>query len=157
MNKQNSFAAGTVRHRGGFTLQERQARLAWMMLVPVLVVLVLVALYPLGSTIYASFTDEQFLGSNTKFVGFANYYNILTNNVNAGYPDFFAALVLTLKFSVWSVALEFVGAMLVGGFLGWLIDRWAGSGPWGMIGLLLVGFATGLPLVVRQQKDIDGE
>jgi ATP synthase protein I len=57
----------------------------------------------------------------------------------------------------WSVALEFVGAMLVGGFLGWLIDRFAGTGPWGMIVLLLLGFATGLRSVLRQQKKIDGE
>ena len=52
----------------------------------------------------------------------------------------------------WSVAGEFVGAMLVGGFLGWVIDRWAGSGPWGMIILLMLGFATGLRSVLRQQK-----
>lgn len=57
----------------------------------------------------------------------------------------------------WSVAGEFVGAMLVGGFLGWVIDRWAGTGPWGMILLLLLGFATGLRSVLRQQKKIDGE
>jgi ATP synthase protein I len=57
----------------------------------------------------------------------------------------------------WSVALEFVGAMLVGGFLGWLIDRQAGTGPWGLIGMLLLGFATGLRSVLRQQKKIDGK
>ena len=57
----------------------------------------------------------------------------------------------------WSVAGEFVGAMLVGGFLGWIIDRWAGTGPWGMILLLLLGFVTGLRSVLRQQKKIDGE
>jgi ATP synthase protein I len=57
----------------------------------------------------------------------------------------------------WSVAVEFVGAMLVGGFLGWVIDRWAGSGPWGMILLLLLGFVTGLRSVLRQQKKIDGK
>jgi ATP synthase protein I len=57
----------------------------------------------------------------------------------------------------WSIAAEFIGAMLVGGFLGWVIDRWAGSGPWGMIVLLLLGFVTGLRSVLRQQKSIDGE
>ena len=57
----------------------------------------------------------------------------------------------------WSVALEFVGAMLVGGFLGWFIDRWAGTGPWAMIILLLLGFVTGLRSVLRQQKTFDGE
>jgi ATP synthase protein I len=57
----------------------------------------------------------------------------------------------------WSVAAEFVGAMLVGGFIGWVIDRWAGTGPWGMIVLLLLGFVTGLRSVLRQQKNFDGD
>ena len=57
----------------------------------------------------------------------------------------------------WSIAAEFVGAMLVGGFLGWVIDRWAGTGPWGMIILLLLGFVTGLRSVLRQQKKSDEE
>ncbi len=144
MNKQTSFAAGTVIHRGGFTLQKRQVRLAWLMLVPALAVLVFVALYPLAQTIYASFTNQQFLGSTTKFVGFENYYNILTNNVNAGYPDFFAAIVLTLKFSVWSVALEFaigLGVALV------LNSRFKGRGA--MRAAMLVPWA--IPTVVSAQ------
>jgi ATP synthase protein I len=57
----------------------------------------------------------------------------------------------------WSIALEFVGAMLVGGLIGWFIDRQAGTGPWGLIVLLLLGFATGLRSVLRQQKKFDGE
>ena len=57
----------------------------------------------------------------------------------------------------WSVATEFVGAMLAGGLLGWFIDRWAGTGPWAMIVLLLLGFVTGLRSVLRQQKNFDGE
>ncbi len=57
----------------------------------------------------------------------------------------------------WSVAAEFVGAMLVGGLLGWSIDKYAGTGPWGMIVMLLLGFAAGLRSVMRQQKTIDGE
>jgi trehalose/maltose transport system permease protein len=144
MSTQSSFAPGTVRHKGGFTLQKRQVRLAWLMLVPALAVLVLVALYPLASTIYASFTDEQFLGSNTKFVGFANYYNIFTNNVNAGYPDFLAAFTLTLKFSVWSVVLEFaigLGIALV------LNSQFKGRGL--MRAAMLVPWA--IPTVVSSQ------
>ena len=52
----------------------------------------------------------------------------------------------------WSIAVEFVGAMLVGGLLGWFIDRQAGTGPWGMIVMLLLGFATGLRSVLRKQN-----
>jgi ATP synthase protein I len=57
----------------------------------------------------------------------------------------------------WSVAVEFVGAMLVGGGLGWFIDRSAGTGPWVMIVMLLLGFVTGLRSVLRQQKKFDGK
>lgn len=51
----------------------------------------------------------------------------------------------------WSVATEFVGAMLAGGFIGWFIDRQFDTGPWGLIGLLLLGFITGLRNVLRKQ------
>jgi len=38
---------------------------------------------------------------------------------------------------------EFVAGVLVGGFIGWAIDRFAGTSPWGMIAFLLLGFAAG--------------
>ncbi len=57
----------------------------------------------------------------------------------------------------WSIAVEFVGAMLVGGLIGWFIDRQAGTGPWGLIVMLLLGFVTGLRSVLRQQKKFDGK
>jgi ATP synthase protein I len=57
----------------------------------------------------------------------------------------------------WSIAVEFIGAMLVGGLIGWFIDRQVGSKPWGLIVMLLLGFATGLRSVLRQQKKFDGE
>jgi ATP synthase protein I len=55
----------------------------------------------------------------------------------------------------WSVATEFVGAMLAGGFIGWFIDRQFDTGPWGLIGLLLLGFVTGLRTVLRKQVQDD--
>ncbi len=57
----------------------------------------------------------------------------------------------------WTIATEFIGGMLVGGFLGWAIDRSAGTGPWGMIVMLLLGFGVGLRSVLRQQKKFDGK
>jgi ATP synthase protein I len=44
---------------------------------------------------------------------------------------------------------EFVAGILVGAALGWLIDRWLGTSPWGMIVLLLFGFAAGVLNMVR--------
>lgn len=45
--------------------------------------------------------------------------------------------------------------MLAGGFIGWFIDRQAGTGPWGLIGMLLLGFVTGLVQSQRRLKAMD--
>src|ERR1700722_16808877 len=38
---------------------------------------------------------------------------------------------------------ELVAGVIVGAGLGWLIDRWFGVAPWGLIVFLLLGFAAG--------------
>lgn len=57
----------------------------------------------------------------------------------------------------WQAASEFIGAMLAGGFIGWFIDRQLGTGPWALILMLLLGFATGLYQSLRRQKKLDAE
>ena len=57
----------------------------------------------------------------------------------------------------WQAASEFIGAMLAGGFIGWFIDRQAGTGPWGLISMLLLGFVTGLTQSLRRQKRLDSQ
>lgn len=61
-------------------LQARQTRLAYILLIPTFVVLILVAFYPLGRTFFASFTDEQFAhpGAPVNYVGLQNYQNLLS-------------------------------------------------------------------------------
>ena len=44
---------------------------------------------------------------------------------------------------------ELVAGVLVGALLGWLLDRWLGSSPWGLIVFLLLGFAAGILNVMR--------
>ncbi|HEY4405745.1 MAG TPA: AtpZ/AtpI family protein [Xanthobacteraceae bacterium] len=44
---------------------------------------------------------------------------------------------------------EFVAGILVGAAIGWLLDRWLGTSPWGLIVLLLLGFAAGVLNLVR--------
>jgi ATP synthase protein I len=44
---------------------------------------------------------------------------------------------------------ELVAGVLVGAAIGWLIDRWLGISPWGMIVFLLLGFAAGILNVMR--------
>src|SRR5690348_4925493 len=45
---------------------------------------------------------------------------------------------------------ELVAGVLVGAGLGWLIDRWLGTLPWGMFVFALVGFTAGVLNVMRQ-------
>ncbi len=44
---------------------------------------------------------------------------------------------------------EFIGGIVVGAFLGWLIDWLTGVPPWGMIVFLLLGFVAGVFNVLR--------
>jgi ATP synthase protein I len=50
------------------------------------------------------------------------------------------------------MATEFVVGILAGAFLGWLVDRWLGTSPWGLIVLLLLGFVAGVFNVVRAAR-----
>ncbi len=44
---------------------------------------------------------------------------------------------------------EFVAAIFVGALLGYLLDRFLGTTPWGMIVFLLLGFVAGVLNVMR--------
>ena len=44
---------------------------------------------------------------------------------------------------------ELVAGVIVGAGLGWLVDRWFGITPWGLIIFLLLGFAAGVLNVMR--------
>lgn len=81
----------------------RQTRLAWLLVLPTLLVVVLVAGYPLAQVFYYSFhrADISFV-EPTEFVGFKNYIFLLQD------PDFRGALWNTLRFTVASVFLETV-------------------------------------------------
>ncbi len=57
--------------------------------------------------------------------------------------------------SAWSQGAEFVGAVIVGGGIGWWIDRHFGTGPWAMIVLLIIGFAAGTMNALRYGKSVE--
>ena len=44
---------------------------------------------------------------------------------------------------------EFIAGIVVGVGLGWIIDRMAGTSPWGLVIFLLLGFAAGILNVLR--------
>jgi ATP synthase protein I len=51
---------------------------------------------------------------------------------------------------------ELVGGVLLGAALGWLLDRWLGTSPWGLIVLVLLGFAGGVLNVMRAAGVVSG-
>ena len=51
---------------------------------------------------------------------------------------------------------ELVAGVVVGAGLGWLIDRWFGISPWGLIVFLLLGFAAGVLNVMRSAGVVPG-
>ena len=44
---------------------------------------------------------------------------------------------------------EFIAGVVVGAGIGWIIDRMAGTSPWGLIVFLLLGFGAGILNVMR--------
>jgi ATP synthase protein I len=47
------------------------------------------------------------------------------------------------------VATEFVGAIVVGGLIGWQLDVWLGTKPWLLIAFFFLGMAAGVLNVIR--------
>jgi trehalose/maltose transport system permease protein len=112
-------------------LRRKQTRLAWLMLAPALIVVGLVAFYPLGQTIYQSFTNEQFLGglAPTEFIGLDNYRSLIDDTI------FRDSVVVTVKFTVITVVFEFVLGMIIAlvvnsGFKGRGVMRAVMLVPW---------------------------
>lgn len=96
------------RRRRSGRLKRKQTSLAWIMLAPALVVVGLVALYPLGVTIFQSFTDKQFLAIEpTKWIGLQNYRTLIHDTI------FRDSIVTTVKFTVITVGFEFVLGMVI--------------------------------------------
>jgi trehalose/maltose transport system permease protein len=121
-------------------LQRKQTRLAWLMLTPALVLVALVAIYPLARTIYDSFTDRQFLEGiePTKFIGLQNYRDLLHDTI------FRDSIVVTVKFTVITVAFELVLGLIIA-----LVVNSGFKGRGVMRAMMLVPWA--IPTVVAAQ------
>lgn len=52
---------------------------------------------------------------------------------------------------------ELVVGVGVGGFIGWLLDRWLGTAPWLLVLLVTLGFAAGLMNVIRAAQKAQAE
>lgn len=93
---------------GRSALARERRRAAWLFLLPMLVVLALVAGWPLARTIWFSFTDARLDAlDESGFVGLANYGFLVTD------PDWWAAVWTTLVFTGVSVSIEVVLGIVI--------------------------------------------
>ncbi len=53
------------------------------------------------------------------------------------------------------VGSDFIAGILVGGLLGWGVDRTFDTSPWGLIICLGLGFATGTHLAIRSARELN--
>jgi trehalose/maltose transport system permease protein len=68
-------------------LAKREERLAYYLLLPTVFVVVVIALYPLASVVYNSFTNKTFASAApTQFVGLQNYQQLLSVTVRQLQP-----------------------------------------------------------------------
>jgi trehalose/maltose transport system permease protein len=111
-----------------------------MLLIPALAVVAFVAIYPLGKTVYQSFTNEQFLAGiePTKWVGLQNYKDLWHD------AQFRHAVWVTVKFTLITVAFEFVLGMIIA-----LVVNSSFKGRGVMRAMMLVPWA--IPTVVAAQ------
>jgi len=80
-----------------------------VLLVPALAVVAFVAIYPLGKTVYESFTNQEFLAGlePTKWVGLDNYRTLWHD------PAFRHSVWVTVKFTLITVSFEFVLGLII--------------------------------------------
>lgn len=68
--------------KGVSDLAKQEERLAYLLLVPTFIILLVIAFYPLGSVFYNSFTNKAFASSDpVEFVGLDNYAQLLSFTV----------------------------------------------------------------------------
>jgi trehalose/maltose transport system permease protein len=129
----------TGRRRRRSKLRRRQTRLAWLLLVPSLAVVAFVAIYPLGKTVYQSFTNEDFLALEpTKWVGLQNYRELWHDTV------FRHAVWKTVEFTLITVGFEFALGLAIA-----LVVSSSFKGRGVMRAVMLVPWA--IPTVVAAQ------
>ena len=52
------------------------------------------------------------------------------------------------------ISMEMVAALVVGGAIGWFLDRFFGTEPWLLLAFLVLGFAAGTMNAVRESQRI---
>jgi len=103
----STVAAGSIavpKRRSGLRFQDRRRLFLFMLAVPAVLYIIVIALYPLAQGILYSFFDYNLLrrGGAMTFVGLDNYAELLTDNTGR------RALINTFLFTFGAVFFEFI-------------------------------------------------
>ncbi len=119
---------GLPKHK--LTLRQQDARIAWLLVIPSLVVILGVTLWPILSTLYLSFLNSPTgINQTQTFVGLQNYLDMLNDQT------FWDTIGRTLYFTVVSVGLEMLLGLAIAQLIhahpwGWKFLRFALIIPW---------------------------
>src|SRR5947207_2487521 len=137
--------------------------LPYLLVIPAILIIVIVAVYPILDSIRMSFLENPLARLGTSFIGFANYVTVLSD------PTFQQATGVTLIFLVLSVAFETFFGLLIAllinkTFPGRGLVRAAILVPWAFptvvsaqMWLLLYTDQTGIITYVLQQMHLLGQ
>lgn len=113
-----------------FSLQKQDARIAWWLLAPSLIIILGVTLQPILSTLYLSFFQVQSgINQVRTFVGFGNYLALIKD------PTFWATIGRTFYFTIVSVGMELIIGLAIAQLIhshppGWRFLRISLIIPW---------------------------
>jgi len=112
------------------SLRQQDRRIAWLLIVPSLIIILGVTLYPILNTLYLSFFEASSGINMTKtFVGLSNYRSLLTDST------FWATIGRTFYFTIVSVGLELILGLAIAQLIqarppGWRFLRISLIIPW---------------------------
>lgn len=96
------------------TLKIKERNLGWKLIIPTIIIIAALIVYPVIYNIYLSFYDVSISpGKSNIFVGLQNYVNVLTD------PDFWVSFGKTLAFTLLTV----VGSILAGLVVALMMNR----------------------------------
>ena len=95
------------------TMQRMKARAPLLLALPSIILVMLIAIYPILYAFYTSLTNTRLNGSTSEFIWFGNYINMFTSKV------FWHALLVSIKYVGLAVGME----MLLGFGLALLMNK----------------------------------
>jgi len=98
--------------REGWDLKQREILLGWTMVLPAVLIILSLILYPIVYNVYLSFFDVQPLADNT-YIGLENHKNVVLD------PGFWNALVTTVIYVVFTT----LGTTLMGLFVALVMNQ----------------------------------